>query len=316
MSGKTKIEWTDATWSPVRGCARVSRGCEHCYAERMAARGLPGLNSPTTGLPFATITPSGPRWTGPVELIESQLEVPLHWRKPRRIFVNSMSDTWHKKLHLRDIARIYARMAFASLHTYMVLTKRPENRLAAFSSGRFRELVEHRYCDLLDQHFERPEDEPDMPWPLPNVWEGVSVEDQETVDERIPLLLQTPAAVRFVSAEPLLGPVSFRWAKWAPIKPHPATNGHLDGLNGISLVIAGGESGPGARPCKPEWIRSVLAECRAAGVNCFVKQMGGWWARQENSDPDRWIQVNSKGSDPNDWPPDLQVREMPEAPCR
>lgn len=279
MGQKTEIAWCDSTWNPVRGCTRVSEGCRNCYAERMAARRLPGLMSPTTGQPFAVTwkplrdNPGGPRWTGQVDLIESQIEVPLRWKKPRRIFVNSMSDTWHGKLPLRDVATIYSVMAICGRHTCMVLTKRPENRKAALGSSCFPEMVAKRYADIWDSRYwkEPPEG---LQWPLPNVWEGVSVEDQATADERVPLLLQTPAAVRFISLEPMLGEVSFRWAKWAPIKPHPATNSHMDGLKGISLVIVGGESGPGARPMHPDWARSVRDQCQAAGVPFFFKQWG------------------------------------------
>lgn len=300
MSAKSKIEWTEATWNPARGCTRVSEGCRNCWSERMCARNLPGLmpNGYSTAWgdrPYAENTPSGPRWTGRVELIESQLEIPLQWRKPRRIFVNSMSDTFHEALPDEAIDRIFAVMALGPQHTFMVLTKR-----AARMREYWRDLhgTLHRIFRTSLDMGKLPGSlvygcfEGEGPRPLPNALLGVSVEDRPT-KFRIDYLRETPAALRFLSLEPLLEDL-----------------GELD-LRGISLCIIGGESGPGARHCKPEWIRSALAQCRAAGVNCFVKQMGSWWARQENRDPDRWTQVNGKGSDPNDWPEDLRVREMP-----
>ena len=304
MSAKTKIEWTasadgtpGSTWNPVRGCTRVSEGCRNCYAERMAARRLPGLMSPTTGEPLAMMTPSGPRWTGRVELIESQVTIPLHWRKPRRIFVNSMSDTWHEKLHLRDIARIYAVAAYCHWHTFVILTKRPENRLAAIKSGRFQELVEKVWEDLLSRRTERPEEEADLQWPLLNVWEGVSVEDRSSV-QRIDALRETLAALRFLSLEPLLEDL-----------------GELD-LRGIGHVIAGGESGPGARPCRAEWIRSIVEQCKMAGTACFVKQLGAYAILDPRYDRSisGWTRRlrDRKGGNPEEWPEDLRVCQIPE----
>mgnify|MGYP001603947881 CR=1 FL=1 len=283
MSAKSKIEWTDATWNPVRGCSKVSQGCTHCYAERMFSRNLPGMmpNGYSTAWGDRGYAEVG-RWTGRVELIESQLEIPLHWRAPRRIFVDSMSDTFHEALPDEAIDRIFAVMALCPQHTFMILTKRAERMLAY--------LTENVTEGGRMMHGTPPD------W----IYLGVSCEDQKTADERIPLLLQTPAAVRFVSLEPMIAPVSFRWAKWAPIKPYPAINNHMDGLRGIHLVIVGGESGPGARPCRVEWIRSVVEQCAAAGVACYVKQMGSFWARKRNADPEQWTKVDSKGGDPSE----------------
>ncbi len=202
VMSKTKIEWTEHVWNCVRGCSRVSEGCRNCYAERMAARGLPGMRSPTTGESFAVMTPSGPQWTGRVELIESMLEVPLRRKKPTVYFVNSTSDLFHEALPDKAIDRVFAVMALCPEHTFLVLTKRPE---------RMREYIT---C---------------WGWTLPNVWPGVSCEDQATADARIPLLLQTPAAVRFLSYEPALGPVDL--TQWLP-----PNDPHLD------WVICGGES--------------------------------------------------------------------------
>lgn len=254
--GLTSIEWTDRTWNPVRGCSRVSEGCRNCYAEITAARfsnyvqliagSEPFLADDSGNIKaglfddFVLRTPSGPRWTGKVELIESKLTEPLHWKKPQRVFVNSMSDLFHEALPDEAIDRVFAVMADCPHLTFQILTKRPERMLKWFSSGLQMKV--------------------NPPWSDPNVWIGVSVEDQATADARIPLLLQTPAAIRFVSYEPALGPVDFRKETWTA---------------GLDWIIAGGESGPGARPPHPDWFRSVRDQCAAAGVAFFFKQWGG-----------------------------------------
>jgi protein gp37 len=317
----TSIEWTDCTWNPVRGCSRVSEGCRNCYAERRAARfsaaplfGISGRKAPFEG--FAEMTPSGPRWTGRVELIASKLDEPLRWRKPRRVFVNSMSDLFHEALDDDDIDRVFAVMKAASRHTFQVLTKRADRMC--------------RYGHLTEV--------------VPNVWLGVSVEDQKTADERIPLLLETPAAVRFVSYEPALGPVDFRCL--APVDDY-----HTDALDTpdpscrLHWVIVGGESGPGARPMHPDWPASLRRQCADAGTAFFFKQRGEWspvsWGCQASDrrpwgvlaadgtwfpettpwngrtlaeSPDReelMVRVGGHGGNPSEWPEDLRVREMP-----
>jgi protein gp37 len=234
----------------------------------MSARRLPGLMSPTTGEPFAR--PFGfpgsdykkPRWTGRVELIESQLGIPLHWRKPRRIFVNSMSDTFHEALPDATIDRIFAVMALCPQHTFLCLTKRPERMREWFSEWRKPDDsgggFEPRWCAVSDAEYAMKGKRVTNGWPLPNVWLGVSAEDQATADERIPLLLQTPAVVRFISAEPLLSAIDF------------------SRYMSISLIIVGGESGPGARPMHPDWVRNVRDQCEAARVPLFFKQQGEW----------------------------------------
>jgi protein gp37 len=281
--GKTKIEWTSnddgtpgRTWNPTRGCSRVSEGCRNCYAERIAARFSAGqkedptncdpplceldppLSDKTLGIfeGFAIRTPSGPRWTGKVELIESKLTEPLHWKKPQRVFVNSMSDLFHEALPDDAIGRVFAVMALCPHITFQVLTKRPE-RMLEWS----RRIFPH---DSVMHIMSRDHgvDAFALRWPLPNVWLGVSVEDQATADARIPLLLQTPAAIRFVSYEPALGPVDF--GTW--IDPMWVPN--------LDWIICGGESGPGARPARPDWFRQVRDQCQAAGVAFFFKQWG------------------------------------------
>ncbi len=243
----TSIEWTDVTWNPTRGCSRVSEGCRNCYAERQAARNFPGLKSPTTGESFAVLTDSGPRWTGKLELIEAKLVEPLHWKKPRRVFVNSMSDLFHEDLPDEAIDRVFAVMALCPQHTFQVLTKRADRMrqwMPRDPFTAFERLLKGGNAGI--NH-----------WPLPNVWLGVSVEDQAN-KYRIDLLRQTPAAIRFLSIEPLLEDI-----------------GQLD-LTGIHWVIVGGESGPGARPIRPEWVRAVRDQCQAANVPFFFKQWGEW----------------------------------------
>jgi protein gp37 len=244
---RTKIEWTDATWNPIRGCTRVSEGCRNCYAEAVAAR-FSGPGLPYEGL--ARPTPAGPRWTGEVRLIEKHLGDPLRWAKPRRIFVNSMSDLFHERLEDDTIDRIFAVMAECPQHTFQVLTKRPQRMLDYLGNGGGAHL--RIWC--------RAGEPATMPWPLPNVWLGVSAEHQSAADERIPRLLATVAAVRFVSAEPLLGHIN--------LYPFMRLG------RGLDWVIVGGESGPNARPMHPDWARSIRDQCLARSVAFFFKQWG------------------------------------------
>jgi protein gp37 len=289
----TGIEWTDATWNPLRGCSRVSEGCRHCYAETVAAR------FSDEGMPYhgiATRTPSGPRWTGKVVLVEDHLTDPLRWRKPRRVFVNSMSDLFHESVPDEWIDRIFAVMALAPQHTFQVLTKRAA-RMREYVNGdglvggingrswRIREAghaIAGGFRDGVNYALE-----------LPNAWLGVSVEDQKAADERIPVLLQTPAVVRFISAEPLLGGIDI--------------GKHRPGALGLHWVITGGESGTGARPCSAWWIRNLLGQCRDADIACFVKQLGA----NVFDRSDRLVLKDRKGGDMAEWPEDLRVREMP-----
>lgn len=336
---KTKIEWAERVWNPVRGCSRVSEGCRNCYAERLAARFSRPLVQDQTGeyaggdpfAGFARMTREGPRWTGRVELIPSNLSEPLRWRKPARVFVNSMSDLFHESLPFEAIDRVFSVMALAPQHTFQVLTKRPD-RMRHFANGlrcdyeEFVPLVAQFVgdnCDadaVVDAAWARYRDG------LPNVWLGVSVEDQETADARIPHLLATPAVKRFVSYEPALGPVDFtrlHYERITVIDALAGTHGwpspHAPGPR-LDWIIVGGESGPGARPCDVAWIRSARDQCRAAGVPIFVNQLG---ANVVNSSeevgpwpvaPEEQLRMRSrKGGDPSEWPEDLRVREWPES---
>lgn len=291
----TLIEWTDETWNPVRGCSRVSEGCRHCYAERQAARNLPGNRSPTEPTAsFAIYTEFGPRWTGKVELIESKLQEPLHWKKPRRVFVNSMSDLFHENLAYPDILHVFQTMAKCLRHTFQILTKRPGKMSELLSLCWWRNLG---YSPAMGgDHWVKViagEQRPGDQNYLPNVWLGVSVEDQANKD-RIDILRQTPAAIRFLSIEPLLEDI-----------------GELD-LTGIHWVIVGGESGPGERPLDVSWVRSVRDQCKAAKVPLFVKQLG---ARPGYRRKSGWHDIDlddSKGGNWDEWDADLRIREFPE----
>jgi protein gp37 len=294
MSEGTTIEWTDATWNPLRAsvndgagvgwaCVRVSQGCVNCYAATINRRLGTGLDYTVPALAKVS-----------TYVDEKAMGKPSSWRKPRRVFVCSMSDLFGEWVTDSEILDVWLVMAANARHTFQVLTKRPE---------RMREWVSARFGNVE---------------PLPNVWLGTSVENQATANERIPHLLATPAAVRFLSCEPLLGPVDLRYTLIVP----PVMNGRVD------WVIAGGESGPRARPMDLEWARAIVEQCKAAGVAVFVKQLGakpmgrtvaftaaagavgfeGTWTSAAMKLRDR------KGGDPAEWPEDLRVRQWPCSP--
>ncbi|MEU5155202.1 phage Gp37/Gp68 family protein [Glycomyces sp. NPDC021274] len=288
----SNIEWTEETWNPTTGCDRVSPGCDNCYALTMAKR-LKAMGSDKYQTDGDTRT-SGPGFG--VAVHYDTLTIPLRWKKPRTVFVNSMSDLFHPKVSDQFIAGVFATMAATPQHTYQVLTKR---------APRMRSLLNNP--DWVARIYN-----PKGAWPLPNVWLGVSSENQEQADRRIPELLKTPAAVRFVSAEPLLGAVDL--SKWLGIEWSDmgmwleemfATVSGRGSL--LDWVIVGGESGPGARPMKQEWATSIVDQCQSAETAVFVKQMGSVWAA------DHFINRsdNPKGGDPLAWPEHLRVREMP-----
>ncbi len=292
MSDKSAIEWTDATWNPVTGCTKVSQGCKHCYAEREWPRLAAPREKPNiyTGRAFTDVM-----------CHPEKLNIPLRWAKPRRIFVNSMSDLFHESVPDEFIDKVFASMALCPQHTFQVLTKRPKrmhdylteelgDRIAAAGEKFVDEGVltsqqhadrAHYYTDVSDQ--ERHWHSIYSRWPLPNVWLGVSVEDQVTADERIPLLLQTPAAVRWVSAEPLLSEINLRaidlgdlyWLNALTSDVRIMFDGGMPAaprFGKLDWVVAGGESGPKARPMHPDWVRSLRDQCQAAGVPFFFKQ--------------------------------------------
>lgn len=250
MSDKTGIEWTDATWNPVTGCAKVSAGCKHCYALREWPRMAANPKTVYYGREFTD-----------VRCHPERLEQPLRWTRPRMVFVNSMSDLFHPDVPDAFIDQVFVVMALAPQHTFQVLTKRPERMLAYMTDGgRPRRVGGNtgwmNYNGVIS------------PWPFANVWMGVSMENQEAADERIPLLMQTPAAVRWISAEPLLGAVDV--SRFLEFYSGPGDAFRLD------WVVAGGESGPHARLMHPDWVRSLRDQCTAAGVPFLFKQWGEW----------------------------------------
>jgi protein gp37 len=300
--GVSNIEWTDAVWNPVTGCTPCAIGCQNCYARRMAQR-LRGRFGYPADEPFH------------ITLHPERLEEPLHWKKPRRVFVCSMGDLFHEDVPEAFLDRVWGAMIGASQHTYMVLTKRPE-RMAQFTTG---------------------ED-------LDHIWLGASCSTQADVDANAPYLLRCRAAVPFLSLEPLLGPIKLNLATQCDRN----CSGPCAFQRKLNWVIVGGESGPGARPCDLTWIRSIVQQCQAARVPCFVKQLGTRarisYYEEDDSFRERildgshtilqptnggyveWdhatfgqphplaiIERNprSKGSDPSEWPEDLRVREYP-----
>ena len=259
MSDKTKIEWTDATWNPVTGCTKVSQGCKHCYAERDWAR-LQHL------LRFA-----GRAFTE-VVCHPERLDQPLRWLKPRRIFVNSMSDLFHEDVPDEFIDRVFAVMSLSYRHTFQVLTKRP-GRMRDYM---MRDPMTGALRDLAWQIAGWRNGQV-TPFPRKNIWLGVSVEDQATADERIPLLLQTPAAVRWVSAEPLLGPIDLLRAgaiEMDSVGCLTPGGGESFARGLVDWIVVGGESGPKARPMHPDWARSLRDQCASADVAFLHKQNG------------------------------------------
>jgi protein gp37 len=288
MSSSSAIEWTNATWNPVMGCTKVSQGCKNCYAERLWPK-VEGARVKREG--------GEPRPFTHVSTLPDRLDAPLHWTKARRIFVNSMSDLFHENVPDEFVLQVFDVMRQSEnghapklgrlipQHTFQILTKRPERmrdfcRRIRFAQNDGRGL----YLAGSEQH------QGFNPMSLlKHVWLGVSVEDQATADERIPLLLQTPAAVRWISAEPLLGRVDLqhlgiargRWLNALTCDYIDATNGDViagppTGSGPLDWVVAGGESGPKARPSHPDWFRSLRDQCRIDDVPFFFKQWGEW----------------------------------------
>jgi protein gp37 len=255
MADKSRIEWTEATWNPTTGCDRVSPGCDNCYAMTLAPR-LKAMGSKRYQ------RDGDPRTSGPgfgLSLHSDTVGLPIRWTKPRRIFVNSMSDLFHTEVPDRFIADVFAVMTIAERHTFQLLTKRHGRMRSLLSSVRFwRDVSAARNVRGHESLPAGGDFEPPA-----NVWIGVSVEDQQRAELRIPALLETPAAVRWLSCEPLLGPVDiFR-------------NSDLDRDPGLDWVVVGGESGLASRPMQVAWARQLRDECVGAGIPFFFKQWGG-----------------------------------------
>lgn len=308
MSTFTSIEWTDVTWNPMRGCSLVSAGCANCYAMKQAHR------FSKSGMAYEGLTelgPQGPRWTGKITLVPELLDAPLQWRKPRRIFVNSMSDLFHEDVPNEFLEDVWARMFIADHHTYQILTKRPQRMFDWLTQqdwdrvgmivAKASPMSAHRALARKRAGFKM----------LEHVWLGVSVEDQATANERIPLLLQTPAAVRWISAEPLLGPINLD--KYIDVLEEDLMDGFAKVYPGLDWVIVGGESGPRARPCDLAWIRSLKDQCQAAQVPVFVKQLGSKPFSTPGTADDLGCRAieDRKGGTLSEWPAELRVRQWP-----
>lgn len=293
MGDRTHIQWTDATWNPVTGCTKISDGCRHCYIDRCVPFRMQGRRFTS---PDGDSTAIGAT-TGTV-LHPDRIDQPIRWMKPRRVFVCSLADLFHADVPDAHIADVFAVMLVANQHTFQVLTKRPARMLAMLTSSVF-------HGEVLARATARSADAW-LTWPLPNVWVGVTAETQEWADIRIPALLDTPAAVRFLSCEPLLGPIDLGMRVGCPDGAachHHCRGGYcwrvdtcmpMSGYGrgqahaglwtfedrrrcaGIDWVIAGGESGPGARPMHPDWARSLRDQCQAARVAFHFKQWGEW----------------------------------------
>lgn len=321
MADNSRIEWTDASWNPLRArntrtgkvgwfCVHVSEGCRNCYAEGFNRRLGTGVDYKPQALKAGQVE---------VFLDPVMLTQPLRWKKPRRIFVGSMTDLFADFVTDDQLDEIFAVMALAPQHTLQVLTKRPE-RMRAYLTDPVRRGRIQGQCNAIGvpipprasaQEAEEAEEFVALStelWPLPNVWLGVSVEDQARADERIPPLLATPAAARWISAEPLLGPVDLSVIadtgcpnSWDGLMMDPTTGVYeccsacdytgLSGEWGIDWVVAGGESGRGARPMHPDWARQLRDQCGAAGVPFLFKQWGDWTPIGAWSPADRRPQI-------------------------
>jgi protein gp37 len=278
MGDRTEIEWTDATINPVVGCRRISEGCRGCYAERLSAT---RLSATPRYLGLATSTPSGPRWTGEIRFVPEDLAKPLRWKRARRIFVCDMSDLFYERVSDEQIAAVFAMMAAAKQHTFQVLTKRSA-RARDWISRVFGMTVRDRTLYLAGAArvlagLELADQIATVPFPLANVWIGASVERQKEADERISELARTPAAVRFLSCEPLLELVNLRLLTYQDAIERDGHGGVLTTRRKVvDWIIAGGESGPTARPMHPTWARSLRDQATVAGVAFFFKQWGAW----------------------------------------
>lgn len=310
MGENTGISWTDSTWNPTVGCSRVSAGCDHCYAIRDSARQVGAKHPAYEGV----LTIGNRDWSGRVNLVPERLGQPLRWKRPRRIFVNSMSDLFHPEIPVEYIAQVFGVMSMASWHQFQVLTKRPQRMAEVLADPAFPAMVADAATELWRSGSmpkrgdacpapggwfatwptppawlvtDVEDDRGTARWPIPNVWLGTSIESG-TYAWRSRHLLETPAAVRFVSAEPLLTALDL-----APYMTH----------GGLDWVIVGGESGPGARPMDLAWVEQLVEQCHAEGVAVFVKQLGNVLAGE--------LGVHGKGTQPDEWPESIRFQEWP-----
>lgn len=312
MATDTTIEWADKTWSPLIGCDRVSDGCTGCYAITTAHIRTSHPN-PKISTAFAGTTHRNndrTDWTGQINQLEDRLTQPLAWKKPRKVFVNSQSDLFHKNVDHDFIAKVFAVMALTPQHTFQILTKRHARMRSVLNDTcdcgnghvpgvHFRSAMAWAVSKANPNRIPGLPDDAEQqvynaPWPLQNVWMGVSVEDQHWADIRITALLDTPAAVRWISAEPLLGPINLHadlrndvyrcacgaWERDGHLHPLCPDCGkgwrYKPGDARLNWVVAGGESGPGARPAHLDWFRTLRDQCVAANVPYLFKQWGEW----------------------------------------
>ena len=351
----TKIEWAEDVWNPIVGCYVISPGCTNCYAMRDAWR--KGANPKTPQYHGLTkMTRGGPVWTGDMRLHEPALTKPLKRRKPTTYFVNSMSDLFHEGVQDEWLDQVFAVMALCPQHRFLILTKRADRMREYMTGDRYGvvnvavEIISDAHGDVAGlvqrENMDRSGD-----WPLPNVWLGVSAEDQPRADERIPHLLATPAALRFVSVEPMLGPVFLQLIStgYGDFPGRRAVGDTVNALTGervvgtatgynfdgphwpaLDWVIIGGESGSNARPMHLDHARDVVRQCQAAGVPVFVKQLGrqcvmhrydaaqpvalgaGWDALDEDRIYGTVTFRHRKGGDQIEWPADMRVQQFPE----
>jgi protein gp37 len=307
----TSIQWTQQTWNPSTGCDRISDGCTNCYAMSMAKR-LKGMEQARGEKNPKYQTDGNPKTSGPgfgIAVHAQAVMEPLRWKKPRLVFVNSMSDLFHAGVDTPSLHLIFGVMAATPQHTYQVLTKRHARMRSLLNDPQFAHMVRHRA-----EGYGRPATA-GWTWPLPNVHLGVSAEDQKWADIRIPALMQTPAAVRFLSLEPLLGPVRLHRGH-AHCPTHDFAGGFCSSpcpdLILPDWMIIGGESGPGARPFNPQWAADLIDDARQAGAAPFVKQLGSVWAR-DTTYAGKTVAAHgdTKGGKPQYWPAHLRVREYP-----
>lgn len=321
----TKIDWTHhpgfkgKTLNPLRGedgrwhCTKISPGCSNCYAESMNLSGY--WNPDKYRIPYKAHADR-------MELHEETLLKPLGWGKPHCVFMCSMTDIFHPAVTDKWLYRLFAMMLMADKHRFLILTKRPERAVEFIYGEHFWAILEGNVHRL---YHERTGKDPSMWYAVhefpKHLWFGVSCENQEYAEKRIPLLLKLPFAVRFVSLEPLLGPINLRNLNTAPLLSLDALTGNetMEGVpaNGPSLdwVIVGGESGKNARPCRLKWIRAIVDDCQETGVSVFVKQLGRRVIEDYSVDQgEAYLALrNKKGADVAEWPADLRVKELPNA---
>jgi protein gp37 len=301
----TNIQWCDETWNVIVGCSRISSGCQQCYAATAAKS--PRLQQFPQ---YQTVS----NWDGTVQFVESQLIKPLHWKKTKNIFVCSMADLFHENVPFEWIDQVMAVIALCPQHTFQVLTKRTLRALEYFSQQslwvKWYEAAQNFLWGEIGENFggliNLQQYFIDQPFPLPNLWLGTSTENQQMADKRIPILLQIPAAIRFLSCEPLLEEIDFRQA--GAIQKLISDSYEWELVNeDIQWIVVGGESGPNSRPCHIEWLESIVQQCHAAKTPVFVKQLGA----NAIFGGQRFKTRDKKGGDIEEFPQELQVREFP-----